>query len=70
MEPKYKKVILKLSGEAIADSSNSILNPKKLSDIVSLIETLFKCGVKVGALTFVAGSLHAFQWSLKNVKKF
>ena len=48
MEPKYKKVILKLSGEAIADSSNSILNPKKLSDIVSLIETLFKCGVKVG----------------------
>lgn len=50
MEPKYKKVILKLSGEAIADSSNSILNPKKLSDIVSLIETLFKCGVKVGVV--------------------
>ena len=50
MEPKYKKVRLKLSGEAIADSSNSILNPKKLSDIVSLIETLFKCGVKVGVV--------------------
>ena len=50
MEPKYKKVILKLSGEAIADSSNSILNPKKLSDIVSLIETLFNCGVKVGVV--------------------
>ena len=50
MELKYKKVILKLSGEAIADSSNSILNPKKLSDIVSLIETLFKCGVKVGVV--------------------
>lgn len=50
MEPKYKKVILKLSGEAIADSSNSILNPKKLNDIVSLIETLFKCGVKVGVV--------------------
>ena len=50
MEPKYKKVILKLSGEAIADSSNSILNPKKLSDIVSLIETLFKYGVKVGVV--------------------
>ena len=50
MEPKYKKVILKLSGEAIADSSNCILNPKKLSDIVSLIETLFKCGVKVGVV--------------------
>lgn len=50
MEPKYKKVILKLSGEAIADSSNSILNPKKLSDIVSLIETLFKWGVKVGVV--------------------
>ena len=50
MEPKYKKVILKLSREAIADSSNSILNPKKLSDIVSLIETLFKCGVKVGVV--------------------
>ena len=50
MEPKYKKVILKLSGEAIADSSNSILNPKKLSDIVTLIETLFKCGVKVGVV--------------------
>ena len=29
-----------------------------------------QCGVKVGALTFVAGSLHAFQWSLKNVKRF
>ena len=39
-----------MSGEAIADSSNSILNPKKLSDIVSLIETLFKCGVKVGVV--------------------
>ena len=35
---------------AIADSSNSILNPKKLSDIVSLSETLFKCGVKVGVV--------------------
>ena len=29
-----------------------------------------QCGVKLGTLTFVAGSLHAFQWSLKKVKKF
>ena len=56
MEPKYKKVILKLSGEAIADSSNSILNPKKLSDIVSLIEILFKCGVK-GGVVIGAGNI-------------
>jgi thymidylate synthase len=25
---------------------------------------------KLGALTFMAGSLHAFQWSLKEVKRF
>lgn len=29
-----------------------------------------KCGVKLGTLTFMAGSLHAFQWSLKEVKRF
>lgn len=29
-----------------------------------------QCGVKLGTLTFMAGSLHAFQWSLKEVKRF
>lgn len=65
MEPKYKKVILKLSGEAIADSSNSILNPKKLSDIVSLIELLFKNGVKVGVV-IGAGNIFRGRIALDN----
>ncbi len=65
MDPKYKKVILKLSGEAIADNSTSILNPKKLSDIVSLIECLFNNGVKVGVV-IGAGNIFRGRIALDN----
>ena len=38
---------------------------------IGLMEYVAKeCGVKVGTLTFVCGSLHAFQWSLEKVKRF
>lgn len=51
MDTMYKKVILKLSGEAIADGNSfSILSPKKVKDIVSLIKKLYENNVKVGVV--------------------
>ncbi len=48
--PKYKRVLLKLSGEALAAGSDSILN---FDFIASVAETLKKCidaGVEVGVI--------------------
>lgn len=66
MEFKFKKIILKLSGEAIGDDkANSILSKKKLEDIVSLIETFYKNGVKVGVV-IGAGNIFRGRIALDN----
>lgn len=51
METKYSKVIVKISGEALADSSDkTILDKKKLEDVALAISEITKLGVKVGVV--------------------
>ncbi len=50
MTPKYKRVLLKLSGEALADGADGILN---FDFIASVAQTLKKCveaGVQIGVI--------------------
>jgi len=51
METKYSKVIVKISGEALADSSDkTILDKKKLENVATAINEIVKLGVKVGVV--------------------
>lgn len=51
MEPKYKTVIVKISGEALADSKDkSIFDKGKLEEIASAVATISNLGVKVGVV--------------------
>ena len=49
MQSIYKRIIIKLSGEALADSKNSqILDKEKLSGVANVIKTVHDMGVQVG----------------------
>jgi len=46
--PKYKRVLLKLSGEAISAGENGIINHEYLDEIVSVIKRCMDDGVQFG----------------------
>ena len=48
MQPKYKRVLVKLSGEALAGEDGHGLSENVISGVVDQIETLRKMGVEVG----------------------
>ena len=51
MESKYSKVIIKISGESLADRADStILDRKKLADVASAIAAVSAKGVQVGVV--------------------
>ena len=51
MQPKYKRILLKLSGEALAaDKSQGILHNEFLDRVVSVIGRLAREGVEVGII--------------------
>lgn len=43
----YKRILLKLSGEALSDSSSSPLSPKKLQDVALEIKKVYDLGVEI-----------------------
>lgn len=45
---KYKRIILKLSGEALADKDGTILNPEKLNVIAEAVKAMHEEGVEIG----------------------
>lgn len=45
---KYKRIILKLSGEALANKDGTILNPEKLNVIAEAVKAMHKEGVEIG----------------------
>ena len=55
-KPVYKRVLLKLSGEAIAGEGREILNYKVLSDICGVIKRCVEAGVQV-AVVVGAGNI-------------
>ncbi len=56
MEPKYKRVLLKLSGEALAKGSDGILNHEFLSEVSDVIKKCCDSGIEV-ALIVGAGNI-------------
>ena len=45
---KYKRIILKLSGEALAHKDGTILNPEKLNVIAKAVKAMHEEGVEIG----------------------
>lgn len=45
---KYKRIILKLSGEALANKDGTILNPDKLNVIAEAVKAMHEEGVEIG----------------------
>lgn len=50
MEPKYKRIVIKLSGEALAGEKGFGLNEKIISEIVDQLVTIKKMGVEIGII--------------------
>jgi uridylate kinase len=51
MEPKYKTVIVKISGEALSDSKDkTIFDKAKLEDIATSIAAISSLGVRIGVV--------------------
>jgi uridylate kinase len=60
-EAKYKRILLKLSGEALAGEAKTGINPEVISQICDKIETIKKLGVEI-ALVVGGGNF----WRGKN----
>lgn len=45
---KYKRIILKLSGEALANKDGTVLNPEKLNVIAKAVKAMHEEGVEIG----------------------
>ncbi|WDH77031.1 MULTISPECIES: UMP kinase [Exiguobacterium] len=56
MEPKYKRIVLKLSGEALAGDQGYGINPNIVNSISSQIKELIEMGVEV-AVVVGAGNI-------------
>ncbi len=50
MEPKYKRVLLKLSGEALAAGGDGILNDAFVNEVAGAIRYCLSAGVQVGVI--------------------
>lgn len=48
MQPKYKRVLIKLSGEALAGAQGYGINENVIEGVVDQIETVKKMGVEIG----------------------
>lgn len=55
-EPKYKRILLKLGGEALAEADGDGIDAQRLEEVASLIKTVKDCGVEV-AIVIGAGNI-------------
>ena len=55
-ELKYKRILLKLGGEALADADGDGIDAQRLEEVASLIKTVKDCGVEV-AIVIGAGNI-------------
>ncbi|MBE6618597.1 MAG: UMP kinase [Ruminococcaceae bacterium] len=49
-QPKYKRILLKLSGEALSDAPRGILNFEKIEEICKVIKECVNAGVQVAVV--------------------
>ncbi len=57
IEPKYKRVLMKLSGEAISGGDEGVIDFKKMSGIAEAIKLSVQGGVQI-AVVFGAGNIY------------
>jgi uridylate kinase len=55
-ELKYKRIVLKLGGEALAEADGDGIDAQRLEEVASLIKTIKDCGVEV-AIVIGAGNI-------------
>jgi uridylate kinase len=55
-ELKYKRIVLKLGGEALAEADGDGIDAQRLEEVASLIKTVKDCGVEV-AIVIGAGNI-------------
>ncbi len=55
-ELKYKRILLKLGGEALAEADGDGIDAQRLEEVASLIKTVKDCGVEV-AIVIGAGNI-------------
>ncbi len=48
MEPKYKRILLKLSGESLMGHQGYGIDPERLADYARQIKEIAEAGVQVG----------------------
>ena len=63
MQPKYKRVLLKLSGEALAGDQKFGLNHDVIAPVVDQIVQIHNMGVEVGLRVFLMPRM-AMLWRL------
>ena len=61
MTPKYKRILLKLSGEALAGDQRFGLNENVVSEVVDQLVEVHKMGVQIG-LVIGGGAGRAPTW--------
>lgn len=49
-KPKYKRIVLKLSGEALAGSDGFGINPPKIAEICEQIKEVYELGVEIAII--------------------
>ena len=49
-QPKYKRVILKLSGEALAGAAGFGINPPVIKEMVKEIKDIHKLGIEIAII--------------------
>lgn len=49
-KPKYKRIVLKLSGEALAGNDGFGINPPKIADICKQVKEVYELGVEIAII--------------------
>ena len=63
VEPKYKRVVLKLSGEAMAGQSGFGIDPATIKEMVKEIKEVHALGVLLSVVAISGAGLQALRWA-------
>ena len=69
MQPKYKRVLIKLSGEALATANGSGIDYSKLSAVCDQIIEVKNLGVEKTAMLVVKGDDEGLKRATGNIKE-
>src|SRR5687768_2185140 len=67
--PKYKRILLKLSGEALGDNTGQGINPESIHDMASQIREVRDRGVQVVIVVGGGNIFRGLQGSAKGIER-